>query len=72
MPFWTPFNGQIELATSGGGRSKGDSGRDVRAIALLLSNHRDARREELALVIYWSERVRGKKRLGKYAKTGRC
>jgi hypothetical protein len=38
----------------------GEIERDGRAIALLLSSHRNARRERLALVIHWNERVNQK------------
>jgi len=50
--FWDIL-GEIEVAKSGGGgRDKGESGRDGRAVALLLSNHINARREEFTLVIH--------------------
>ena len=59
--FWDVL-GKIEVTRSdGSGRDKGNNGREGKAVALLLSSHRNTRCKEFALVIHWNERAKMKR-----------
>ncbi len=49
--------GEMEVAKSGGGGKYG------RAVALLLTSHRNARREKLTIIIHWNERAKTKRKV---------